>query len=323
MTRKGKPLPRGGVIGVPACASPYHNRSEVLRGVEWWEKQGYKVKLAEGIYTRDAYVAGNARSRARDITAMFEDPQVDVVQCLQGGYGSAQTIPHIDYEVIASNPKPFVGFSDITALHTAFRHHVGLATFYGPGLAGVDDPDRPPAARRFTQQRLLSALTSTAPLGEMPVKPDDGYLRALGPGRVTAELVGGCLWLLGQTIGTPWQIDLADKIFFFEDYDAPPWYVDGLLNQMTQAGMLAGVAGVVVGELEKCEWREDRPEFPQTRSIEDVLEAYIEPLGVPALYGLPLGHGEHLATVPLGVTATLDAERRTLSIDEPAVETND
>jgi muramoyltetrapeptide carboxypeptidase len=217
------------------------------------------------------------------------------------------------------DPKPFVGFSDITALHVALRHHTSLATFYGPGFAGVDTPERPPAARRFTQERLLHALMATAPLGEMPRNPDDAYLRTLCSGVVTAPMVGGCLWLLGQTIGTPWQIDRADKILFFEDYDAPPWYLDGLLNQMTQAGMLKGVVGVVVGELERCEWREDRPEFPQTRSMEDVLEAYLEPLGVPTLYGLPLGHGDHLATLPLGVTVTLDASRQRLTIDEPAV----
>jgi muramoyltetrapeptide carboxypeptidase len=319
LSLKAKPLPPGGTIGVPAPASPYHNRSEVLRGVEWWERRGYKVKLADGIYARSAYVAGDPKQRADDITAMFADPDVDVVQCLQGGYGSAQTIPYIDFDVIAESPKPFVGFSDITALHTAIRRRTGLVSFYGPGLAGVDTPERPPAARTFTQERLLRALTSAESLGEVPRDPDDDYVRALAPGRVSGEMVGGCLWLLGQTIGTPWQIDLTGKIFFFEDFDAPPWYVDGLLNQMTQAGLLSNVVGVVVGQLEKCDWREARPEFPQTLSIEDVLEAYIEPLGVPALYGLPLGHGNRLATVPLGLRATLDADARTLTIDEPAL----
>jgi muramoyltetrapeptide carboxypeptidase len=319
LTIRGKPLPAGGTIGVPAPATPYHNRSDVLRGVEWWERRGYRVKLADGIYSRSAYVAGDPKQRADDITALFVDADVDVVQCLQGGYGSAQTIPYLDFEAIAANPKPFVGFSDITALHTAITRRIGLVTFYGPGLAGVDTPERPPAARRFTQERLLQALTSTSPLGAVPRDPEDDYLRALSPGKVSGRLAGGCLWLLGQTIGTPWQVDLDGKIFFFEDYDAPPWYVDGLLNQMTQAGMLTGVTGVVVGQLEKCDWREDRPEFPQTLSIEDVLETYIEPLGVPALYGLPLGHGNHLATIPLGVHVTLDADECALTIDEAAV----
>lgn len=315
MTLKGRTLPPGGTIGVPAPASPYHNRSEVFRGVEWWESQGHRVVLGEGVFARDGWVAGDAVRRAEDITRMFADPEVDVVECLQGGYGSAQAIPHLDFDVIKANPKPFIGYSDITALHTAVRHFTGLVSFYGPGLAGVADPE----TKDFTRERLLKALTSTDPLGEVPRNPDDAYVRPLGPGAASGELVGGCLWLLGQTIGTPWQIDLDGKIFFFEDYDAPPFYVDGLLNQMTQAGILQKAAGVVVGELEKCDWREERPDFPQSLSIEDVLERYIAPLQVPAIYGLPMGHGKYLSTTPLGVRATVDADARRLTLDEAAL----
>jgi muramoyltetrapeptide carboxypeptidase len=320
MALKARALKPGGTIGVPAPASPYHNRSEVLRGVEWWERSGYKVKLAGGIYARHAYVAGDAKARANDLEELFADPEVDVVQCFQGGYGSAQLIPHLDFDVIRDNPKPFVGYSDITALHTSIHHYTGLVTFYGPMLAGMVDPELRPNKRGFRQEHLMRALTSTEPLGTVPANPDDDYVRAFTPGVATGELAGGCLWLLGQTIGTPWQIDLRGKIFFFEDVDAPPWYIDGILTQMTQAGMLDEVVGVVVGELEKCDWRETKPEWPQTLSIEDVLEEHIQPLGVPTIYGLPLGHGDYLVTVPLGVRVTLDADKRTLAIDEAALE---
>ncbi len=320
MTLKATALQPGETIGVPAPATPYENRSDVLRGAEWWRERGYGVKLAPGIYERDAYVAGDAERRAADIMAMFGDPEVAVVQCLQGGYGSAQTIPYLDFDVIASHPKPFVGFSDITALHVAIHHHTGLATFYGPGLAGVNDAARSREQKQFVQERLLRALTATEPLGAMPTKPEDDYVRPFGRGRATAELAGGCLWLLAQTIGTPWQIDLAGKIFFFEDWNEPAYFIDGTLNQMRQGGMLDEVAGVIVGELPKTEWHEQHePQFMQTRSVEDVLEAYVEPLGVPALYGLPLGHGDYLATLPLGVRATVDADARRLTIDELAL----
>jgi muramoyltetrapeptide carboxypeptidase len=311
----GRPLPEGGTIGVAAPASGFKNRSEVFRGVEWWQSKGYRVKLGEHVFERDTYVAGDEHDRAADLQAMFADDEVDVVQALQGGYGSAQTIPHLDFEVIAANPKPFVGYSDITALHVAIRQRTGLATFYSYGLVGMGDME----GTEFSRARLLAVLSGEG-AGEVPKDPDDPYVRALRGGRVTAPLVGGCLWLLLQTMGTPWEVDLGGCIFFFEDYAAPPWYVDGMLTQLTHADKLADVRGVVVGDMEKCDWSEDRPEWPRTRSIEDVLEKHLEPLGVPVLYKLPLGHGKHLAAIPLGVNATLDADARTLTIDDPGLE---
>ena len=120
-TRFGKPLPDGGTIGVAAAASPYDNRSDVLRGIEWWEARGYQVKLGEGVWDRDDYVAGDPRRRAEDLNTLFADPEVDVVQALQGGFGSAQAIPFLDFDLIAENPKPLIGYSDLTALHVAIR----------------------------------------------------------------------------------------------------------------------------------------------------------------------------------------------------------
>jgi muramoyltetrapeptide carboxypeptidase len=315
-TQFGKPLPAGGTIGVAAPASPYDSRSDVLRGVEWWEARGYRVKLAPGIWERDDYVAGDAEARARDLNALFADPEVDVVQCFQGGYGCAQLIPYLDFDTIAANPKPFVGYSDITALHVTIRQRTGLATIYGNGLAGVGAQD----VTKFSKERLLTVLRDGG-AGEVPRSPDDDWLRTIRGGRVTAPLVGGCLWLLMQTMGTPWEIELDGAILFFEDVHCPPYYIDGELLQLTHAGKLDGVAGVVVGEMEKCDWGDLRQvsDWARSRSLEDVLEERLEPLGVPVLYGLPLGHGKHLAALPLGVTCTLDADARSLTVDEPAL----
>ena len=308
-----KPLPPGGTIGVAAPASPYDARSEVLRGVEWWESQGFRVKLADHVYARDDYVAGSARDRAADLNALFADPEVDVVQALQGGYGSAQTIPYLDFDAIAASPKPLVGFSDITALHVAIQRSTGLPTIYGNGLVGVGDPE----TSDFTRERLLAVLRDEAG-GKVPASPDDPYVRAIAGGVVTAPLLGGCLWLLLQTMGTPWEIDLDGAIFFFEDYKAPPYYVDGMLTQLGHAGKLAQVAGVMVCEMKDCDWGDLRPasDWARSRSLEDVLEEHLQPLGVPVLYRLPLGHGRHLASIPLGVRYTLDADRRRLTLEE-------
>jgi muramoyltetrapeptide carboxypeptidase len=314
-TRFGRPLPDGGTIGVAAAASPYDARSEIDRGVKWWEANGYHVKLGPSVHVRDDYVAGDAQSRADDLNALFADPEVDVVQSFRGGFGSAQTIPHLDFDAIASSPKPFIGYSDITALHVALLRRAGLATLYGYGLCGVGAKD----TSEFSRTRLLEVLRDGG-AGEVPRDPDDPYVRTLRGGSVTAPLVGGCLWLLLQTMGTPWELDLDGAIFFFEDYKAAPYYVDGMLTQLAQAGKLDGVAGVVVGDMEGCEWDDVRhvSDWRASRSLEDVLERHLEPLGVPTIYKLPLGHGKHLASLPLGVRCTLDADAGTLTVDEPA-----
>jgi muramoyltetrapeptide carboxypeptidase len=312
-TRFGRPLPEGGTIGVAAPASPYDARSELDRGVEWWESRGYRVKLARGVHDRDDYVAGDARGRADDLNSLFADPEVDVIQALQGGYGSAQTIPYLDFDLIAENPKVLVGYSDITALHVALRQRAGLATVYGVGLVGIGAKE----TTDFTRSRLESVLRGEA-TGDVPRDPDDPYVRAISGGRVSAPLVGGCLWLLMQTLGTPWEVELDGTILFFEDYMAPPYYIDGALTQLRHARKLDGVVGVVVGDMEQCDWGDIRQasDWRASRSIEDVLDEHLTPLGVPVIYKLPLGHGKHLASIPLGVRYTLDADARTLTIDD-------
>src|ERR1041384_3871648 len=186
---KAAPLPDGGTSGVAAASSPFENRSEIDRGIRWYEQRGYRVKLAPGVYARDDFVAGDARARAEDVTSLFADDDVDVVQMLRGGYGASQVVPHLDYDVIAANPKPFVGYSDVTALHVAIRQRTRLVTCYGLGLTSMG------AAKREEQDKdwFMRAMTSTEPLGEVPGRPDDPYIGAINSGRATAPLVGGCL----------------------------------------------------------------------------------------------------------------------------------
>jgi muramoyltetrapeptide carboxypeptidase len=313
-----KPLPAGGTIGVGAFATPYDMHSEVERGVEWWESRGYRVKLAPGVYARDDYVAGDPKARADDLHALFADPEVDVVQTLRGSFGSSEMIPHLDFDLIAANPKPFVGYSDLTSLHVPIRQRAGFPTFYGYGLLGMGAAE----TTEFTLARLLAVLSGDV-TGPVPPDPDDPYVRTIAPGRATAPLVGGCLWLLCQTLGTPWELETEGTILFFEDTDTPTYYIDGQLTQLRHAGKLDNLAGVVVGEMWKCDYG-DLPrevnDWRAAKSLEDVLDQHLQPLGVPVLYRLPLGHGKHLASIPLGVRYTLDADERTLTVEETPFE---
>jgi muramoyltetrapeptide carboxypeptidase len=154
--------------------------------------------------------------------------------------------------------------------------------------------------------------------GPVPEDRDRLTIVAIAGGRVSGPLVGGCLLDLIYTIGTPWEPDLEGAILFFEDVGQAPIQIDRALLHLEQTGKLDGVRGAVVGELAGCEWYE-HTSAPRSKTLEEVLEGRLGGLGVPVLYGLPLGHGATIATLPLGVRATVDADALTLTIDEPAL----
>jgi muramoyltetrapeptide carboxypeptidase len=305
--------PPGSTIGVVTPGSPPETRAEVERGLAWWESTGYRVRLMPGALEEDGWHAGLPEVRARDLQEAFADPEIDAIQTMRGGYGSAQVIPLLDFDAIAKTPKAFVGLSDITALHAALLARAGLATFYGPSLTMFGDPSPPP----FTAERFLRMLAGET-TGAVPEDRDRLTVISIAGGRASGPLVGGCLVDFIYTLGTPWEPDLDGAIFFFEECNTAPIRIDRALLYLEQVGKLASVRGIVVGELAGCEWYE-HTSAPRSRTLEEVLEDRLGGLGVPVLYGLPLGHGASLATLPLGVEATLDADERTLTIDEPAL----
>lgn len=308
----GHPLPKGGTIGVFAPSGPYDNRSDVLRPVEWCEARGYKVKLTPSVWARDDYVAGDPELRAADLHSLMTDDEVDVIHCLWGGVGAIEMLPLLDYDLIASHPKALMGYSDITNLHIALLQNSGLATFHGPGFGSFGATDR----TAFTWDSALHAFQEGG-VGPVPRDPDDDFIRVIQGGTATGPVVGGNLYTLDHLIGTPWQPDLDDAILLFEDVDVMSIDFDVMFWQLRLSGLLDNVAGVVVSQLESC--GKPDPEVVRDRSLEDVLEEHLGALNVPVIYGLPLGHGSHLASIPLGVMASLDADQRTLSIDEPGV----
>jgi muramoyltetrapeptide carboxypeptidase len=305
--------PPGSTIGVVAPASPPETRAEVQRGIAWWESKGYRVKLMPGVLEQDGWHAGSPEVRARDLQAAFADPEIEAIQTMRGGYGSAQVIPLLDFDAIADTPKAFVGLSDITALHAALLARAGLATFYGPSLTMVGNPSAAP----LTVDRFLHVLGGET-TGQVPEDRDRLTVVSIAGGRASGRLVGGCLVDFIYTIGTPWEPELDGAIFFFEECHTAPIRIDRALLYLEQVGKFEGLRGIVVGELAGCEWYE-HTSAPRSKTLEEVLLDRLGGLGVPVLYGLPLGHGASLATIPLGVDATVDADALTLTIDRPAL----
>jgi muramoyltetrapeptide carboxypeptidase len=305
--------PPGATIGVVTPGSPPETRAEVQRGIAWWESKGYPVKLLPGALEQDGWHAGTPEVRARDLQAAFADPDIDAIQTMRGGYGSAQVIPLLNFDAIAETPKAFFGLSDITALHAALFARTGMATFYGPSLTMFGSPS--PSA--FTADRFLQVLAGDT-TGPVPEDRDRLTVISIAGGKASGRLVGGCLVDFIYTIGTPWEPDLDGAIFFFEEVGNAPIRIDRALLHLEQAGKLEGVRGIVVGELAGCEWYE-HTSAPRSKTLEDVLDDRLGHLGIPVLYGLPVGHGATIATLPLGVEATVDADALTLTIDEPAL----
>lgn len=312
---KAKHLEKGNTIGVVSPASPSDSHSEIDRAKEYLENLGYKVVIGRNVNKTKGFTAAGEQERADDINEMFERDDIDAVFVTQGGYGSAQIIDKLDFELIKRKPKIFTGFSDITSLHLAIHKYTGLVSFYSPGMARFNEEE----LSEYTKESFFRTLGKAEPAGEIKKVSPKNWLTTICGGAMEAPVIGGCLTLICASLGTPYEIDCKDKILFFEDVDTEPWIFDNSLSHLRNAGKLKDAAGFMIGHCENCVPFDYKPGFLCDTSLEDVLEYYLKPLGKPALYGLPMGHGEHLATLPLGVNCRLDADKKTFTVLETGV----
>jgi muramoyltetrapeptide carboxypeptidase len=273
-----------------------------------------RMKLGRNVGKRLGYLGGTDQERLDDLHEMFRDPQVKAVWAIRGGYGSTHLLDRIDYGLLRNNPKIFLGYSDITALHLAIHRHAGLVTFHGPMVLGDFS--------FYTQAGFRRALFSSTPLGAVTNPPETNSLRpahplrTVRPGKARGRLIGGNLSLISRTLGTPYEIETHGRILLLEDVDEQPYAIDGMLTQLRLAGKLQAAAGIVFGECRNCRPREFQPSFESTLSLGEVLDDILGKLGIPVLAGLTFGHTEDQLTLPLGVMATLDAEKGELVIEE-------
>lgn len=299
-------------IGVVAPSSPARERSTVSRGVERLERLGFRVVLGQHVFDQNGHLAGADADRAADLLGMLERDDVDAVMCMGGGFGASRTVRAIDLERLRrlrdGRPKPFIGYSDITALHALIRRELGWITFYGPLVASLARPTD------YTLAAFEAALLRAEPFDVLP-DPEDPYVETLVGGRAQGPLAGGCLALIASLIGTPWQPDLRGAVLFFEDVGETPSRVDRMLTHLLLAGALDGVAGIVIGEHADCVPNS----LNNSLGLEQVFRDLVVPLGVPTIYHLPIGHGRSIATLPLGALVELDADARRLRVLEPGV----
>lgn len=312
---KPKRLSPGDTIGVISPASPSENRSEVFRAKEYIEAMGYNVVIGKNVNKTRGITAASEEDRLDDIHEMFRRDDVDAVFVTQGGYGCAQLLRNLDFDLIKEHPKILTGFSDITALHLAINKVCDMVTFHAPGMARFNDEE----LTEYTKESFFRNLTSPDPPGEIKKANPKKWLVRINGGTCEAPVIGGNLTLICASLGTPWEIDTKGKILFFEDVEAEPWVMDHMLSHLRNAGKLDDAAGFVIGECTDCVPRKNDPGYFTDLSIEDVFEYYLKPLGKPVLYGLPMGHSDDLATLPLGVMTRLDADKKTFTVLESGV----
>ncbi len=298
-------LQPGDTVGIIAPAS--NIKRELLdAGCEALRMLGYKPFYFDSILDQDLYFAGSVRRRAQELEDMFLRPEIRAIVCARGGYGANYLLNAIDLQKIKSNPKIFVGYSDITTLLTYFADAAGLVTFHGPMVA-----------KDFAHADGVDLASWKAALGGSSEWAIDlAGVKPLVEGSAEGVLYGGCLSMLVASLGTPYEIETAGTILFVEDVATRPYQIDRMLMQLKLAGKLKGVRGIVFGEMLDCLQNAN-----QGYRLEDVVLRVVGDLKVPVAYGLRSGHvSRGNITLPIGVRAGLSfgSGDVTLKILEPA-----
>ena len=313
---KPRALRAGDMIGLITPATWVADPDALATAERTVKHFGLTPRLGRNVGKRDGYLAGTIEHRLEDLHAMFGDPEVKGIFTIRGGYGSGHLLDRIDYDLIRRNPKVFVGYSDITALHLAIHKRTGLVTFHGPvPLSAFSD---------FTVEHFRRALFESKPLGTLKNPPETNTLRprhtlrTIRGGRATGLLTGGNLSLIVATMGTPFEIETRGRILFIEDTGEQPYQIDRMLTNLRLAGKLEQAAGIVFGECSECGPRDYKPSFASTLSLGEVLDNILGTIRTPVLTGLTIGHTADQLTLPIGVMATLDADKGELTVTESA-----
>ncbi|WP_028695517.1 S66 peptidase family protein [Pseudomonas cremoricolorata] len=295
-----RPLTAGARFAVVAPAGPA--RVDTAKAEHWFRQRGLQCRLYPSVMQADGYLAGSDAQRAQDLHDAFADPDIDAILCMRGGYGSMRLLDTLDFELVARNPKPLIGYSDITALHTAFAHHARLLTFHGAML----NADLLGGKQAPTESSLLDLLTGRLAQGALIAHPSHHPLTCVRAGAASGRLLGGNLSMLGATLGTPAEIELQGAILFIEDVNEPLYRVDRLLTQLRLAGKLAGLKGVLVGDFAGI----------TVAALTPLLRDIFDPLQIPVLAGWRSGHCDPNLCLPLGAQVRLDSTAQTLTLEQ-------
>lgn len=309
---KPRPLFAGATVGLVSPGGVISDESDVEQVEDTLHNLGLGTVRGRHALDRLGYLAGTDENRAADLHRMFADPDVDAILALRGGWGCNRILPLLEYELIREHPKILLGYSDITSLLIGVYARCGLVTFHGPvGISTWND---------FTVEyvrRVLyagEAVTMTNPRHVGPRGPlMRDRIHTIRSGTARGRLVGGNLSVIVSMVGSPYLPEWDGHVLFLEDTREDVYRIDRMLTQLSLAGILPRLAGIVFGKCTDCE--ADEPSL----TLRQVLHDHLRPLGIPCFYGSMIGHVTDKFTVPLGVEAEIDAAAGTIRLLEPAV----
>ena len=262
--------------------------------VDQIESWGLRVVVGKHVLDHRGYLAGRDDDRLADLNEAIRNPEIRAVIATWGGCGSFRLVQGVDIDALRADPKPLLGYSDITALHQVW-HAAGVPALHG-AIAGKHSDH----VRRLLMDSAETTVTADAAALSAQVTTT---------GSAEGVLFGGNLEMLARAVGVV-EFDLAGVILLLEiNRAAGLGMVDRALTQLRFSGALDEIAAVALGSIDQFAGYEDRD-----WTILDVLHDHLEAIQAPVLGGLPLGHIEDLVTVPLGVPAKLDTDAGTLTV---------
>jgi len=313
---KPKRLAPGDTVALVSPASATFQSVDVQIASESLEALGLKVRLGEHMLERHGYLAGDDKTRAGDINALFADRRVAAIHPIRGGWGSSRLLPYLDFDVIRRNPKVVLGYSDITALLLSIHAKTGLVTFHGPIGMGRWDTFSVDYYRRLLFDGELITYQNKRDLSDRnSLTPIEFRVQTIVPGKARGRLLGGNLTVLTAILGSPYLPDWDNAILFCEDIHEDLYRIDRMLTQLKLAGVLGRIKGFVFGSCAECSPGEGYASL----TLEEIFNDHIRPLGIPAWQGAMIGHQQPQWTLPEGVQVEIDADAGTIKLLEAPV----
>ena len=270
-------------------ATHVNNAATILS--EW----GLEVATSENALRETGRFSGFVEQRLQDLQRAMDDPDVKLIFCARGGYGAVHLLDRLDFSAIKQNPKWLVGYSDITALHTALQHH-GIMSVHGP------------MAQHFSEEGAtnLSVLYTKAALSgkdlQYTVPVEYPFLNRQG--KASGTLFGGNLSVYASMMGSKYIKIPRNGILLLEDIGEEPYRIDRMIYQLKIAGVFDRLKGLIVGQF--TEYEEDNKMYGSL--YESILMA-VKEYDFPICFGFPVGHTRINLPIIMGGNATLTVNK--------------